>query len=182
MTVTVGEHQVGVFTRPALGKPVDPNEVRGNDNTLAKQFNAHDNDQTIHVQSSALADRPAFGTAGRLWITTDGTPTAWLDTGSAWVSLGGSTGSAAWTEAEVDFGSTPTWDATFTITDAGVSATTEVAVVQSGATATGRTAGDALWDSVAYAALPASGSFTLYALASPGPVVGKRKILYQVGS
>jgi len=92
------------------------------------------------------------------------------------------TGSAAWTEYEVDFGSTPVYDATFTVTDATVSATTEVAVVQSGSAATGRAAGDALWDSIACAAVPGSGQFTLYALATPGPVVGKRKILYQVGT
>ncbi len=93
-----------------------------------------------------------------------------------------STGSAAWTEYEIDFGSTPAYDATFTVVDATVSAITEVAVVQSGATATGRADGDALFDSVTYAAVPAAGQFTLYALASPGPVVGKRKILYQVGT
>ena len=178
---TVGSHDVRPFAGP-VSIPVGPESVRGNDETLRKAYVAHDSDATIHVQSSTLANRPAFGTAGRLWITTDGTPTAWLDTGSAWVSLGGSTGSAAWTETEVDFGSTPTWEATFTITDAAVSATTEVAVVQSGTTATGRAAGDALWDAISYAAVPASGSFTLYAAASPGPVVGKRKLLYQVGS
>jgi hypothetical protein len=93
-----------------------------------------------------------------------------------------SSGSATWTEAEIDFGSTLTYDATFTISDASVTALTPVAVVQSGTTATGRASGDALWDSITYAAVPASGSFTLYALATPGPVVGKRTILYQVGS
>lgn len=94
----------------------------------------------------------------------------------------GGGGSAAWVEAEIDFGASPTYDATFTITDAGVSATTEVAVVQSGAAGTGRPLGDSLWDSITYAAVPAAGSFTLYALASPGPVVGTRKILYQIGT
>lgn len=91
-------------------------------------------------------------------------------------------GSAAWTEYEIDFGTAGVYDATFTVVDAAVSATTEVAVVQSGAAATGRGAGDALWDSIAYAAVPAAGQFTLYALATPGPVAGKRKILYQVGT
>ncbi len=104
------------------------------------------------------------------------------DAATARATLGISGGSAAWTEYEIDFGSTPVYDATFTVVDAAVSATTEVAVVQSGATATSRAAGDALFDSVAYAAVPAAGQFTLYALATPGPVVGKRKILYQVGT
>ena len=93
-----------------------------------------------------------------------------------------SSGSATWTEYEIDFGSTPRFDASFTVVDAGVSASSEVAVVQSGATATGRAAGDAQWDSIAYAAAPGSGQFTLYALAHPGPVAGRRKILYQVGA
>lgn len=91
-------------------------------------------------------------------------------------------GSAAWTEYEIDFGTTGVYDATFTVVDAAVGVTTEVAVVQSGATATSRAAGDALWDAITYAAVPAAGSFTLYALAHPGPVVGRRKILYQVGA
>lgn len=98
------------------------------------------------------------------------------------IAASGGGGAAAWVEYEVDFGSTPAWDATFTVTDASVSATTEVAVVPSGKTATDRAAGDALWDAITYAAVPGTGAFTLYALATPGPVVGKRYILYQVGT
>lgn len=104
------------------------------------------------------------------------------DAATARTTLGISAGSATWTEYEIDFGSTPTFDASFTVVDAAVSASSEIAVVQSGATATGRAAGDAQWDSIAYAAAPGAGQFTLYALAYPGPVVGKRKILYQVGA
>lgn len=90
----VSSHQVGVFVRPVnrVDGRVDANEVRGQDNVMGKYFNAHDADATIHVQSSALADRPAFGVVGRVWVTTDGTPTAWLDTGTAWVSLSGGGG------------------------------------------------------------------------------------------
>lgn len=95
---------------------------------------------------------------------------------------GGGGGSAAWTAVEVDFGTTPVYDATFTVVDAAVSATTEVAVVQSGVAATGRAAGDSLWDGITYAAVPGAGQFTLYAAALPGPVVGPRTILYQVGT
>ncbi len=104
MSGAVGEHQVGVLVRPVLGKPVDANDVRGNDNTIGKQLNAHDSDATIHVQSSTLAARPAFGTAGRFWITTDGTPGLWLDTGSAWVALGGSSGGGNSVTTTVAFG------------------------------------------------------------------------------
>lgn len=104
------------------------------------------------------------------------------DAATARATLGVTGGSAAWTEYEIDFGSAGVYDATFTVIDASVSATTEVAVVQSGVAATDRGAGDALWDSIAYAAVPAAGQFTLYAMATPGPVAGKRKILYQVGT
>lgn len=93
---------------------------------------------------------------------------------------GGGGGSATWTETEVDFGTFGVYDATFTVTAAGVTGSSKVAVVSSGATATGRAAGDALWDGIVWAAVPASGQFTLYAH-SRGPVVGRRKILYQVG-
>lgn len=93
----------------------------------------------------------------------------------------GGGGSASWTEVEIDFGSgVGVFDATFTVTDATVSGSSKVAVVQSGVTATSRAAGDALWDGITYAAVPAAGQFTLYAKCS-GPVAGKRKILYQVG-
>lgn len=87
---------------------------------------------------------------------------------------------ATWTETEVDFGSTPRYDKSFTVTDAAISAGSKVAVVASGKAATGRSAGDDLWDAITYSALPAAGSMTVYAYANPGPVVGKRKIQYQV--
>ena len=79
---------VNTFTSPTSNL-IDPNVVRGNDNTLRTAFNGHDADATIHVQTSALADRPAFGVAGRLWATTDAGALAWwFDTGSAWVPFG----------------------------------------------------------------------------------------------
>ena len=86
-----------------------------------------------------------------------------------------------WTEAEIDFGATPVYTANFVITDTAVSAQSHVAVVASGNPGTGRVGNDWAVDGICFAALPASGSFTVTALASPGPVVGKRKILYQVG-
>jgi hypothetical protein len=130
----------------------------------------------LTMATNKLLGRSTAGT-GAIEEITLGTNLSF--TGTTLNATGG--GSAAWTEYEVDFGSTPAYDATFTVVDAAVSGTTEVAVVQSGATATGRAAGDALFDSITYAAVPAAGQFTLYALATPGPVVGKRKILYQVG-
>ena len=88
MTPLVGQHQLRTFPNPVHGDgPVDANIVRTNDNLVVKTMNTHDADATIHVQSSTLAARPAFGVAGRVWVTTDGTPAIWLDTGAAWVAL-----------------------------------------------------------------------------------------------
>lgn len=91
---------------------------------------------------------------------------------------GGGSGSA--TEIEVDFGSSPVYDAEFTVTDAAISPTSKVTVVESGNVAIGRVAGDARWDSIQVAALPGSGSAVIYCKANPGPVVGRRKLHYMV--
>jgi hypothetical protein len=89
---------------------------------------------------------------------------------------------AQWVEVEVDFGSTPQWTKTFTVTDANVTTATRVAVVPSGNVATGRVGNDAEWDSLICTALPAAGSFTLTVAAFPGPVVGARKVQYQIAA
>lgn len=84
-------------------------------------------------------------------------------------------------EIEVDFGSTPVHSKSFTITDAFVSSTTKIIAVQSGNTATGRGSGlDDEWDGLACSCTPASGTFRLAITAIPGPVQGKRKILYTI--
>jgi hypothetical protein len=89
---------------------------------------------------------------------------------------------ATWTEAEIDFGSKPLYEARFTITDAGIGATSKVQVLPCGKAATGRTADDWQWDGATFAALPAAGSATCYAVFTPGPIVGKRKVQYSVGA
>jgi len=94
---------------------------------------------------------------------------------------GGGGGGGSWTEAEVDFGSgKPQYDALFTITDGTVTAASKIIIVPSGKVATGRVLGDDQWDAITYSANPASGSFTVYAVANPGPVVGRRKVQYTV--
>lgn len=94
---------------------------------------------------------------------------------------GGGGGSVTWTEVEVDFGSTPRFDASFTIVDALVSASSKITAIPSGKAGTGRTDDDWQWDGIAMAASPASGQFTLYCYALPGPIVGPRKIQYSIG-
>lgn len=95
-------------------------------------------------------------------------------------AFGGGSGISPYgAEIEVDFGSIPVNSASFTVTDSYVSATSKVIVTESGNAGTSQGTDDVLWDSVNYAAVPASGSFTLYAKAS-GYIKGKRKIFYTV--
>lgn len=98
---TVGSHQQATFTVPINGtSPVDANEVRLNDNSMAGSYNAHDNDATLHVQTSTLALRPTAGTAGRLWFTTD-ERRLYYDTGTLWQDLTLDAG-------DIDTGTVPT--------------------------------------------------------------------------
>lgn len=85
---TVSQYQQSTFTSPDDGQPRSADAIRANDEALRAKHNSHDADATIHVQSSLLASRPAAGTAGRLWLTTDsGSRKLWYDTGSAWAVL-----------------------------------------------------------------------------------------------
>jgi hypothetical protein len=86
MATTVGQHPVSNLTSPVNGDPLNADVVRSNDNTVRSAYVDHDADPGIHVQSSTLALRPAAGTAGRKWMTVDGTVVRyWYDTGSVWV-------------------------------------------------------------------------------------------------
>lgn len=88
MPDTVGSHSVAAFTSPSNGDALDANVVKGNDNSLRTAYVAHDADPGIHVQSSLLASRPAAGTVGRKWMTTDsGSVRLWYDTGSVWEEI-----------------------------------------------------------------------------------------------
>ena len=91
MATTVGSYPVSNLTSPVNGDPLNADVVRGNDNTVRAAYVSHDADPGIHVQSSALASRPAAGEAGRKWMSTAtvaGATVASLafDTGSAWVT------------------------------------------------------------------------------------------------
>lgn len=95
---------------------------------------------------------------------------------------GGGGGGGTWTEAEIDFGTKPAWSKTFTVVDAGVSASSKIILCPSGNVATGQVGNDLDWDNLLLGGLAGSGSFTLTALAVPGPVVGKRKVFYSVAT
>lgn len=85
----IAQHALSSFTSPVNGTtPIDANVVRGNDNTIKVAYNAHDADATIHMQSAAVASRPAFGNTGASFMATDaGAVYIYSDTGSAWVEV-----------------------------------------------------------------------------------------------
>lgn len=83
MAETLSQYQIPAFTTPQNGQPGDADQVRGNDNTIRGSFNNHDADTGIHLQSSALASRPAAGIGGRKWFTSDGLR-LYYDNGSTW--------------------------------------------------------------------------------------------------
>jgi hypothetical protein len=90
------------------------------------------------------------------------------------------TGSSTWTEVTLNFGSTPVYDAVFTVVDASVVSGSKIIIVPCGKAATGRTADDWQWDGLILAATPGAGVFTVYCTAHPGPIVGNRLVQYQV--
>jgi len=86
------------------------------------------------------------------------------------------------TETEIDFGTQPVPSKSFTIADSNIKSTSVIDVLASAKTATGRVGTDDMeWDGLSLSAVPATGSMIVYAVANPGPVVGKRKIHYRVG-
>lgn len=87
MPTVVGSHSIASFVNPLNGQPLNADIVRGNDNSLRISYVAHDADPGVHLQSSTVAGRPAAGTAGRKWMTTDGGVKLWYDTGSVWEEI-----------------------------------------------------------------------------------------------
>jgi len=137
--------------------------------TLEAQINA------ARTAATAALTVPGGGTLGQVLAKNSAT------TGDySWQPASG--GGATWTEVEVDFGASPVYGATFTITDATISATSKIQVLPCGKAATGRTADDWAWDGASIAADPGAGSATCYAHFLPGPIVGRRKVQYSVGA
>ena len=93
MATTVGNWPATVVTTPVDGDPLDPTVVVSHFNDVEDAHNDHDSDPGIHFQSSTFAARPAFGVAGRKWLTVypSGAVTTWYDTGAAWREVTGTT-------------------------------------------------------------------------------------------
>ena len=93
-------------------------------------------------------------------------------------TLGGG-GSATLIEAEIDFGTTPINNKTFTITDVTVISTNKIIVTPSPNDATGQVGNDWEVDGATFSAKANTGDITLYVNA-PFSMNGKRKIYYQI--
>jgi hypothetical protein len=100
--------------------------------------------------------------------------------GSSSTSSGSST---IWKELEINFGSFPVYDYTFSINDSQVSSGSKIIVSSCGKPNSNGFSDEWLWDQISFAAYPnPTGSvFTLYTMAVPGPIQGKRMIQYQIG-
>lgn len=84
----VGLHQTRTFSSPVLSSAgVNANDVRGNDNVLKTALNAHDADDSIHVQSGTLANRPTTATDGATYFCTD-TQDTYSRVAGVWVQSG----------------------------------------------------------------------------------------------
>jgi len=94
-------------------------------------------------------------------------------------TIAGTGGSAVLTETEIDFGTKPVNNKTFTVTDAGVSGSNKIIVIGSASNATGQVGNDWEVDSAMFSAKANTGNFTLYVNAQFS-ISGKRKIYYQI--
>ena len=99
---------------------------------------------------------------------------------TAWVLVLQDEPLPTWTAVEIDFGETGVKWANIVVTDAACLTTSQVMVLPSNRTATGRVGNDMEWDQLILSATPGSGSFIVTALAIPGPIQGKRTVLYQI--
>lgn len=87
-----------------------------------------------------------------------------------------------WKVLEVDFGSTvPLWEKDFYINDPALPAGATILVLPNGNTATGRVGDDGDWDALICSAVSEGAGFMeVCVMAYPGPILGKRKIMYAI--
>lgn len=83
-------------------------------------------------------------------------------------------------QTEVDFGATPVYDATFTVTDANVSTSSRIVPSLAGDTPTGKDADELEFDDIFMYATPGTGQFSLYCRGNEGYLADKYKIDYVV--
>jgi len=128
---------------------------------------------TINYSALSLNLANQFSFVTLLKIGTD----EWYALGDLEQAAGGS-GTFSVTETEIDFGTTPVTEKSFTITNGAITTSSLVMVSPSGKAATGRVGNDYSWETFSFSVVPGTGKFELTANCSNGSVVGKRKILY----
>ena len=164
----------GLYERAGGADSLTITEVIAQLEALELVVAAIDAGHVIEDEGIALPQRESLNFTGSGVTVTDAG-------GKTVVSVSGG-GGTLWTEQEIDFGAAPVYSAAFVVTDAAISAASKVQVLPCGTAATGRTADDWAWDGATFAANPGAGSADCYAIFSPGPIVGKRRIQYSVGA
>lgn len=99
-------------------------------------------------------------------------------TGTATIAGGAG---ASWTVTEINFGVDAKFVAKATVTDAAITATTKIMVLQSGIAATGRQADENEMDSITCSAIPGTGDFVLQCACQRSVTHGLFKVNYTTG-
>ena len=159
----------------------------------------------IELSAGLDATGAGSGTVVGVPVTTPGHMASWQDAAATVIGDGGVIGDAAhlnigtvagtvcagddsrlgagttsWINAEIDAGAKPAFDLTAVIIDAAITPADKIIILPDGTASAGRTSDDWQWDGASFAGVAGTGQFTLYAVFLPGPVVGKRNILYRV--
>jgi len=88
----------------------------------------------------------------------------------------------AFTEAELDFGLTPTYTGSFVVLDSTILTSSKISASQSADAPTGKSQDENEMDTINFKCVPiAAGSFRVYAQSDNGPIIGNYKMNYQVG-
>ena len=131
----------------------------------------------VQVKRGVLANRPALAT-GEFYYATD---TAQLFVGPSPTLIGPSAGSFSVKQTEIDFGSLPVSEKSFTISDVSVSPTSHIVGTVAYEAPTGKDLDELDMDALDLKFGPGSGQFTLYVTGRDGYIADKFKVNYVVG-
>lgn len=92
---------------------------------------------------------------------------------------GGGGGGATLYSTTIDFGSTPVYGSTFTVTNGAVSGSSKIVATVEDLVSDDGDEGE--MDGIVLMVKPLSGAFKVAAVAVPGPVTGQRRINYLIG-